>query len=118
MDEVTPHWEDVAVALKLDGNMIDTVKRDMYGDASHGCRLMFEKWLNGAGSQPPTWDTLVAALYEAKLNTVANKIETELRAHTSGASSADSTSPSSIKQLNAMQSFATSVKVKLSFLRL
>ena len=92
LDEVAPSWESVAPFLGFDENMIKTIQRDMHGDASRGCRLMFEKWLKGASHQPPTWETLAGALNQAELNALANKIETEVVRDTSGATSGGSNS--------------------------
>ena len=115
IDEVASRWEDVAVALGFSGNTIDIVKRDEYGDASTGCSKMFQKWLKGAGSQPPTWETLVAALYEAKLDTLANKIETTLTPSAAGEPSTTSTSTPSPNQASTPQPSGTKVCCVLRF---
>ena len=41
---------------------------------------IFTKWLQGSGAQPVTWRTLVTALREVKLSTLADEIEGELPA--------------------------------------
>ena len=39
------------------------------------CRTMFTRWLEGNGRKPTTWRTLIVALKEANLYTLAEEIE-------------------------------------------
>ena len=118
LDEVAPTWEAVAPFLGFDENMIKTIQRDTHGDASRGCRRMFEEWLKGASHQLPTWETLAGALNQAELNTLANKIESELVRSALGASSSGFSSASipAMSKASAPQSFHANGKVKYTLL--
>ena len=72
---VTADWERVATRLHFPGYTIKAVSRDSQHQSDQACRSMFTRWLNGEGRQPVTWGTLITALYEAKLASVAQELD-------------------------------------------
>ena len=74
IERVASKWEHVATQLYFEGHLINTVKRDSHFQADAACRDMFTKWLEGMGREPVTWGTLINALYEANLSSVAKEL--------------------------------------------
>ena len=72
---VTADWERVATRLHFPGYTIKAISRDSHHQTDQACRSMFTRWLNGEGRQPVTWGTLITALYEAKLASVAQELD-------------------------------------------
>ena len=55
-------WKDVALALHFEGHTIQNIQHDTRIQCMDACREMLQKWLDGEGSQPVTWKTLMNAL--------------------------------------------------------
>ena len=73
MKEVTPEWDEVAVALGFDGARIKTLKMGAHYQPREACLEMFTEWLNGGHDlQPPTWDVLIQSLTAANLMEIAD----------------------------------------------
>ena len=72
---ITAKWERVATRLQFHHSTIETISRDCHHKADPACRSMFAKWLDGEGLQPATWRTLIAALREAELSSVAQELD-------------------------------------------
>jgi hypothetical protein len=71
IERVTSKWEFVADQLNIESHLIDSIKLESHSQVSSACRKMFIKWLEGIGRKPITWKTLIHALDEAGLPTVA-----------------------------------------------
>ena len=74
-DRVSAKWKDVALRLHFEGHCIDIIEINCHYQAVPACRTMFTRWLEGYGHKPKTWRTLIIALKEANLSTVAEKLE-------------------------------------------
>ena len=61
------------------GAIISTMEKQRMQDSYEINKDIFYKWIAGSGLQPVTWDTLVKCLRKAKLNTLADDIETVLQ---------------------------------------
>ena len=66
IETVAAKWEDVA-------------RYDTRIQCVDACREMFQKWLDGEGSQPVTWETLMAALVGAGFITLVEDLQEILR---------------------------------------
>ena len=85
IEAVAPLWEEFALYLKMERNMIDIWKRDTI-QVKDATRKLFGHWLDGNGHQPISWRTLIQALHEAGLSITATDLEKILTGH-SGESS-------------------------------
>ena len=75
-------WQNVAIALGFDQARIKTIETNYPARAEDACREIFVRWLNGEHDlAKPTWNTLINALQDAGLATVAIslKLKTTLR---------------------------------------
>ena len=73
MKEVTPEWDEVAVALGFGGARIKTIKMGAHYQPREACREMFIEWLEGGRDlQPPTWSVLIQSLTAANLTEIAD----------------------------------------------
>ena len=72
---VTANWEDVATRLHFPGYTIKAISRDGQHQSDQACRSMFTRWLDGEGRKPITWGTLIDALNEADLSSVAQELD-------------------------------------------
>ena len=72
---VSDKWEQVATRLHFPPNTIEVISRDCHHQCDPACRSMFTRWLGGEGRTPMTWGTLVGALYEADLSSVAQELD-------------------------------------------
>ena len=74
-DRVSAKWKDVALRLHFEGHCIDIIEMNCHYQAVPACRTMFTQWLDGYGRKPTTWKTLIIALKEANLSTLAEELE-------------------------------------------
>ena len=75
IDRVAPKWKEVALRLHFEDHSIQTIEMDCHNGAVEACRTMFTRWLEGNKRKPITWKTLIRALKEAKLSTLAEELE-------------------------------------------
>ena len=81
VNEVSTDWEKLALALHLRGEII---REQSQFQAEAACHNVLQRWLNGEGRQPVTWDTLVNCLEDIGHGTFAGYLTKELNrsAHT------------------------------------
>jgi len=79
IETVAARWEEVALALHFEGHTIQNIRYDTRFQCVDACREMFQKWLDGEGSQPVTWETLMAALVGAGFITLVEDLQELLR---------------------------------------
>ena len=58
------------MALHFEPYSISLIEQD------HHCRKMLFEWLEGKARIPVSWSTLIAALRDAELTSIANTLET------------------------------------------
>ena len=76
--KVASRWEDVAVRLHFDLDVIKCINRDNNHICIPSCREMFSLWLKGKGRRPANWETLIKALKEAEFSEFAGELQTIL----------------------------------------
>ena len=58
-----------------DGHIVDAITYNYCHDGIEMMTLkIVQKWLEGAGRQPVSWNTLVQVLYDVQLNELASEI--------------------------------------------
>ena len=72
---VASKWKRVATRLYFSQETIDAISLDSHHQCDPACRTMFTRWLDGEGRGPKTWRTLIAALCEADLSSVAHELD-------------------------------------------
>ena len=75
-------WKYLATALKFECSGIEAVQSDTAGSpyqSQDACRMMLQKWWEGAGRKPVNWMTLVQALEEAGCSGIAADLKKALR---------------------------------------
>ena len=72
---VAGKWERIATRLYFPADTIEVIRRDSHHQCDPACRTMFTRWLDGEGRKPVTWETLVAALHEAHLSSIAHELD-------------------------------------------
>ena len=73
--EVSTDWEKVALALRLSGEII---REQRHFQPEAACRTILQRWLNGEGRQPVTWDTLLDCLEDIGHGTLAGYLRKEV----------------------------------------
>ena len=80
IETVAARWEEVAMELHFEGYTLQNIHYDPHIlCVDTACRVMFQKWLDGEGRQPATWETLIDALVGAGFITVAEDLQEILR---------------------------------------
>ena len=80
IETVAAKWEEVALALHFEGNAIQNIQYDPHIRCiDSACRVMLQKWLDGEGHLPVTWETLMDALVAAGFVTVVEDLQEILR---------------------------------------
>ena len=75
-------WKYLATALKFEGGAIDAAQLDTANSpnpSQDACRVILQKWWEGAGRKPVNWMTLVQALEEAGCSDIAADLKKALR---------------------------------------
>lgn len=68
MEEVTPKWKHVAIALGFDEARIRAIEIGAHYQPDDACFKMFSDWLAGGHHlKPATWAVLIRSLKAAKL---------------------------------------------------
>ena len=76
MEEVTPKWKQVAIALGFNGSRIETIEKGALHQPEDACLKMFTDWLAGGHDlQPPTWDVLIQSLRAANLPEITDLLK-------------------------------------------
>ena len=75
---VSANWEELALALHFDGEVIWAVERNQHFQVEAACRTILQRWLDGEGLQPVTWETLVEALVDTEHGALAGDLRREL----------------------------------------
>ena len=75
IDRVAAKWKAVALHLYFEDHCIEVIEMDCHDQSVPACRTMFTRWLEGNGRRPTTWRTLIRALKEANLSTLAEELE-------------------------------------------
>ena len=58
------------------GDVVDAIVHSMHQQDTEQINVkILQKWLNGMGQQPVTWETLVQVLKDIQLNELAKEIE-------------------------------------------
>ena len=73
--EVSTDWEKLALALHLRGEII---REQRHFQPEAACRNILQRWLNGDGQQPATWDTLLDCLEDIGHGTLAGYLRKEV----------------------------------------
>ena len=72
---VASKWKRVATRLYFSQEKIDAISLDSHHQCDPACHTMFTRWLDGEGRGPKTWRSLIAALREADLSSVAHELD-------------------------------------------
>ena len=83
VDMTASEWETVALRLFLKSHDISRIKRDHPQQSIQAATAVFSEWIQGKGRQPKTWLTIIKALSEAGLETVARDLKHILGSSTS-----------------------------------
>ena len=75
---VSAKWEELALALHFDGEVIRAVEQNQHFQVEACCRTILQRWLDGEGLQPVTWETLVEALVDIEHGALAGDLRREL----------------------------------------
>ena len=73
--EVSTDWEKLALALHLRGEII---REQRHFQPEAACHTILQRWLNGDGQQPATWDTLLDCLEDIGHGTLAGYLRKEV----------------------------------------
>lgn len=75
VEEVSTDWEKLALALHFRGEII---RKQRHFQPEAACCTILQRWLNGNGLQPVTWETLVECLEDIGYGTLAGYLRKEL----------------------------------------
>ena len=80
IQRTSTHYANLSMFLLNGDNcdIVDSLKEKYRGDPEEIVTAVYKKWINGAGRQPVTWQTLVDVLRDIKLNSLAEEMETAL----------------------------------------
>ena len=75
---IAAKWERFGNLLGFDemGHTLERIAKDHPQDAEGCCTQMMREWLEGKGRQPATWAILIDLLKDAKINYLAQELET------------------------------------------
>ena len=77
IQEVAPHWQDLATNLDFEPNetTMQIIDRKHRSDPEACCREMMQLWLIGMGRQPATLELLVKILTDCNLMALAQQVK-------------------------------------------
>ena len=78
VEEVCADWEKLALALQFRGGVIRAVERSQHFQVEAACLTILQRWLDGEGRQPVTWETLMESLEDIEYGTLASDLRREL----------------------------------------
>ena len=70
--DIITQWRDLGLELVDSNKILKVIEADHRNDVTTCCRVMFEKWLEV--KPDASWDQLVTALKNIKLNTAADAV--------------------------------------------
>ena len=77
MDEMASKWRRVGKMLKFSDSELNSIELSS-NDVDQRCETMITKWLDGfvqdRDSRPKSWPTLLEAMRDARLGTLADKV--------------------------------------------
>ena len=68
-------WDSVALRLHFESYVISRIERDHPQQCIQASITVFTEWIKGKGRQPSSWHTLIEALKETRLQSVASDLE-------------------------------------------
>ena len=74
IDRVAAEWKTVALHLHFEDHCIKVIEMNCHYQPVPACCSMFSRWLQGNGRKPITWRTLIVALEEANLSSIAQDL--------------------------------------------
>ena len=74
VENVRADWEMLSLALQFPGGVIRAVGRSQHFQVEAACLTILQKWLDGEGRQPVTWETLVECLEDIRHGTLASDL--------------------------------------------
>ena len=78
VENVCADWEKLALALQFRGGVIRAVERSQHFQVEAACITILQRWLDGEGRQPMTWETLIGCLEDIGHGTLASDLKREL----------------------------------------
>ena len=79
IEGIGPHWEDLARALEIEQEIIDSIKRTHPSHSHHeACGAVLASWLQGNGGEV-SWTTLVQGMITAGLPELADNLKDILK---------------------------------------
>ena len=75
IDVVAAVWDSVALRLHFESYDISRIERDHPQQCIQASITVFTEWIKGKGRQPSSWHTLIEALKETRLQSVASDLE-------------------------------------------
>ena len=75
IDMVAAEWDSVALRLHFESYDISRIERDHPQQCVQASITLFTEWIKGKGRQPSSWHTLIEALKETRLQSVASDLE-------------------------------------------
>ena len=80
---MSPRWENLAIALKFDGPVIESTKMNAHFQVDRACQSILQRWLEGATMNVDpklhvTWETLLGCLEDVGMNMLAKNLRSEL----------------------------------------
>ena len=75
IDMVAAKWDNVALRLYFESYDISRIERDHPQQCVQASITVFTEWIEGKGRQPSSWHTLIEALKETRLKSVASDLE-------------------------------------------
>ena len=79
---ISPRWRDVGDLLEFDttGAQVNIIHANNVSQGVESCcRAMFQHWLEGNGTQPASWSTLLEVLRDSDFNNLAAQLEKALQ---------------------------------------
>ena len=78
VENICAVWKKLSLALQFPGGVISAVERSQHFQVEAACLTMLQRWLDGEGRQPVTWETLVECLEDIGHCTLASNLRREL----------------------------------------
>ena len=75
IDMVAAEWDSVALRLHFESYDISRIERDHPQQCIRASITVFTEWIKGKGRQPSSWHTLIEALKETRLQSVASDLD-------------------------------------------
>ena len=78
IESIESQWEEVAVALGVEEDMIDTIKSTHSQNHLEACRAMLATWLE-SNADKVSWPTFIQGLIDAGLPDLADNLDEILK---------------------------------------